>query len=131
MRDSSSNGWMNGDLTKWRFKIDQAIIPGGCTKFIQAPDVVWNKPFKAVCTEKYNQSLQKKESTMKPWKAISRHHLGNELHSGFWSHGHPYLLKLLSNHSSHADLILTLMAKKTTLFIVLKNRNHAPPVERC
>ena len=28
-------------------KIDDAIVPGGCTKYIQAPDVVWNKPFKA------------------------------------------------------------------------------------
>ena len=22
------------------------IVPGGCTKYIQAPDVVWNKSFK-------------------------------------------------------------------------------------
>ena len=29
-----------------RKKIDQAVIPGGCTGLIQAPDVVWNKPFK-------------------------------------------------------------------------------------
>ena len=34
-------------------KIDPVIIPGGCTKYIQAPDVVWNKPFKAKVTEKY------------------------------------------------------------------------------
>ena len=27
-------------------RIDQAIIPGGCTGIVQAPDVVWNKPFK-------------------------------------------------------------------------------------
>ena len=27
-------------------KIDQALIPGGCTGILQAPDVVWNKPFK-------------------------------------------------------------------------------------
>ena len=33
-------------------KIDQTTIPGGCTKFIQAPDVVWNNPFKAMCTDK-------------------------------------------------------------------------------
>ena len=26
---------------------DTAVIPGGCTKFIQAPDVYWNAPFKA------------------------------------------------------------------------------------
>ena len=28
-------------------RIDVAVIPGGCTKYIQAPDVSWNKPFKA------------------------------------------------------------------------------------
>jgi hypothetical protein len=88
---TSSNGWMNTDLTiectrkilgsfsfgrrffAWdsyechmdsnvaaflkSAKIDQAMIPGGCTKFIQAPDVSWNKPFKASCTEKYDQWL--------------------------------------------------------------------------
>ena len=30
-----------------------AVIPGGCTKYIQAPDVSWNKPFKAYIREKY------------------------------------------------------------------------------
>ena len=29
-----------------RSKIDPVIVPGGCTKYLQAPDVVWNKPFK-------------------------------------------------------------------------------------
>ena len=29
-----------------RKRIDSAIIPGGCTGILQAPDVVWNKPFK-------------------------------------------------------------------------------------
>jgi DDE superfamily endonuclease len=28
-------------------KLDTAVVPGGCTKFIQAPDVSWNQPFKA------------------------------------------------------------------------------------
>ena len=28
-----------------KLKVDQAVIPGGCTGFIQAPDVCWNKPF--------------------------------------------------------------------------------------
>ena len=28
-------------------KVDRVIVPGGCTKYIQAPDVSWNKPFKA------------------------------------------------------------------------------------
>ena len=36
-------------------KIDTVIIPGGCTKYIPAPDVVWNKPFKAKVTEQYDE----------------------------------------------------------------------------
>ena len=35
------------------------IVPGGCTKYIQAPDVSWNKSFKASCTEKYDEWLAK------------------------------------------------------------------------
>ena len=27
-------------------KIDTAVIPGGCTKFVQPANVSWNKPFK-------------------------------------------------------------------------------------
>ena len=37
------------DATKKQLKklqIDTAVIPGGCTKFIQAPNVHWNTPFK-------------------------------------------------------------------------------------
>ena len=32
-------------------------MPGRCTKYIQAPDLCWNKPFKAACTEKYDEWL--------------------------------------------------------------------------
>ena len=38
-------------------KIDVSIVPRGCTKYIQAVDVSWNKPFKALATEKYDQWL--------------------------------------------------------------------------
>ena len=38
-------------------KIHPLIIPGGCTKYIQAPDVSWNKPFKANVTEKHDGSM--------------------------------------------------------------------------
>ena len=89
---SSTNGWMDTDLTvswtntvlgQFNFKrrllawdtyechlmpvvgaslkakkIDTVLIPGGCTKYIQAPDVSWNKPFKAYCTEKYDEWLE-------------------------------------------------------------------------
>ena len=34
-------------------KVDTVIVPGGCTKYIQAPDVARNKTFEANCTEKY------------------------------------------------------------------------------
>ena len=33
-------------------KIETVIVPTGCTKYIQAPDVVWNKPFKDTHREK-------------------------------------------------------------------------------
>ena len=29
-----------------QMKVQCAVVPGGCTKYIQAPDVSWNKPFK-------------------------------------------------------------------------------------
>ena len=35
-------------------KIDPVILPGGYTKYIQAPEVAWNKLFKAKVTEKYD-----------------------------------------------------------------------------
>ena len=38
-------------------KIESLLIPGGCTKNVQAPDVSWNKPFKAKVSEKYDEWL--------------------------------------------------------------------------
>ena len=37
-----------------KLKVDQAVIPGGCTGFIQAPDVCWNKHFKDSYTKSYD-----------------------------------------------------------------------------
>ena len=34
--------------------INIALVPGGCTKYIQAPDVSWNKPFKDLCQIAYD-----------------------------------------------------------------------------
>ena len=34
------------------------FVPGGCTKYIQAPDVSWDKPFKAYCTERCDEWLE-------------------------------------------------------------------------
>ena len=39
------------------FNVDNVIVPGGCTPHIQAPDVSWNKPFKAHVTDEYDKWL--------------------------------------------------------------------------
>ena len=38
--------------------VDSVITRGGCTKYIRAPDVYWNKPFKVRMTELYDQCLK-------------------------------------------------------------------------
>ena len=38
-------------------KTESLIAPGGCTKYIQAPDLVWNKPFKAKIQKFYDDWL--------------------------------------------------------------------------
>ena len=40
-------------------KVDSIIIPGGCTKYLQTPDVSWNKTFDAKVTEFYDERLSK------------------------------------------------------------------------
>jgi len=47
-----------------RAKVDSVIIPGGCTKFIQAPDVSWNKPMKEYLREMYDNWLAESEHEM-------------------------------------------------------------------
>ena len=39
-------------------KIDTVLITGSCSKYIQAPVVGWNKPFKAIWTDKYYEWLE-------------------------------------------------------------------------
>jgi hypothetical protein len=39
-------------------KIHQAIVPGGCTKYVQPPDVSWNQPFKAAITRFHEDWMQ-------------------------------------------------------------------------
>ena len=41
--------------------VDTIIVPGGCTKFIQAADVSWNKPIKEHLGEMYDKSLAENE----------------------------------------------------------------------
>lgn len=46
-----SHDFVKKELKK--FKIDSAIIPGGCTSGIQASDVYWNKLFKSHLQKSY------------------------------------------------------------------------------
>jgi hypothetical protein len=36
-------------------RVDTEYVPGGCTAYVQTADVSWNKPFKADCTEQYDE----------------------------------------------------------------------------
>jgi len=55
-------------------KIDPLIIPGGCTKYIQVPDMVWNKPFKANVTEKYDEWMADEALTLSlQWETCVLH----------------------------------------------------------
>ena len=36
---------------------DDVLIPGRCTKYVQTPSVVWNKPFKGQIMEYYDEWL--------------------------------------------------------------------------
>ena len=38
-----------------QIKTDCALIPAGCTKYVQAPDVVWKKPSKGDIMESYHE----------------------------------------------------------------------------
>ena len=48
---------MTGSVKKdlKEMNVDSMIILGGCTKYIQALDVRWNKPFKTKMTELHNE----------------------------------------------------------------------------
>ena len=50
---------MNDNVRKdlKEMNVDSVIILGGCTKYIRASDVCWNKPSKARMTELYDQWL--------------------------------------------------------------------------
>ena len=38
--------------------IDSVIVPSRCANYVQAPDVCWNKPFKARMSKLYGQWLR-------------------------------------------------------------------------
>ena len=46
--------------------MDAVVVPGGCTKYIQVPNVSRNKLFKAAVTEKYDEWLAKSVNDLTP-----------------------------------------------------------------
>ena len=42
-------------------KVDMAVIPGGCTKFLQPADLSWNKSFKSKLSELYDEWMESGE----------------------------------------------------------------------
>ena len=52
-------------------KIESVIIPGGCTKYVQAQDVVWNRQFKAAGNMKSVPRRLVVEWITKSWEEIS------------------------------------------------------------
>lgn len=42
--------------------VHQAVVPGGCTKYVQAPDVCWNQPFKAAITQSHEDWMASGEN---------------------------------------------------------------------
>lgn len=46
-----------------KLSVDTAVVPGGCTKFVQAPDVYWNASFKAKINDYYDAWLADGEKT--------------------------------------------------------------------
>ena len=45
-------------LLNSKIAISKTVIkPGGCTKYLQAPDVVWNRPFQERIQDRYDDWL--------------------------------------------------------------------------
>ena len=46
--------------------VDAALVPGVCTKYIQAPDMSWYKPFKNLCQIAYDDWMAETEHEVTP-----------------------------------------------------------------
>src|SRR6266704_1968994 len=61
---------VKGELKKKR--LDVAVVPVGCTKYVQPADVSWNKPFKSHIRELYTKWLSTGQPFSQPinegWK---------------------------------------------------------------
>ena len=46
--------------------VDAALVPGGCTKYNQAPDVSWKKPMKTLCQIAYDDWMAETKHEITP-----------------------------------------------------------------
>ena len=47
-----------------KLKVDQTVIKGGCTGFIQEPDVCWDTPFTGIYTKSYNDWFEARKQEL-------------------------------------------------------------------
>ena len=98
------------------YKIDSVLIPGGCTKYIQAPDICWNKPFKGLVTKKYDEWIANgvhehtKAENMKaaPRRFEGEYYLDFSLFLPKYLYRHLYPKKKNSTYSVILCIMLTL-----------------------
>ena len=108
-----------------------AIMPGGCTKYIQAPDMVWNSVFKSKFRSQYNAwvagSNGHQFTCVGNLKAPSRA-LPCEWIKACWGKISNEMIK--ASFKSCAITTQTLMVLKLMPFIVSKKGNHVQ-MESC
>ena len=75
-------------------KVEQAVIPGGCTGFIQAPDVCWNKPLQTNYTKSNNDWFEAGKHKFQQ-QTILNLQLWRQLLTGLSKHGTAFLVILL------------------------------------
>ena len=110
--------------------MDRVVIPGGCTKYTQAPDVSWNKPFKSSRTEKYDHWLGsvgiQEETASGNLKALLRRAILQWILDS-WAELPEMSLR---NLSKVAPRIFQWMGRKTTQFIASREDSLAAPDEQ-
>ena len=96
--------------------VDAALVPGGCTKYIQAPDVSWNKPFKNLCQIAFDDWMAETEHEITPAgriKAPSRRSCVERILAAWESLPSDIMKKNFEFFRSHCPLTDRKMRKST------------------
>ena len=98
-----------------QISVHQVIVPGGCTKYLQAPDIVGTN-----CSRMASGVQEYTEAT----NMRCDYHQEKWLWNGCWQPGHGSLQMWLLNRSSPVDWNLQLMALKIQRFIASRKVNR-------